>query len=65
MDVADDASQAALTAWEKEVTGPASMAPEDRQKYELIYFYFYYLIPLSRCIMGLVRFIQPVLDLVC
>ncbi|PPQ88063.1 hypothetical protein CVT26_007993, partial [Gymnopilus dilepis] len=47
--VADQESRKALTIWENEVNSPASTAPEDRQ----------------RCILGLVRFIQPVLDLVC
>ncbi|PPR07728.1 hypothetical protein CVT26_003721 [Gymnopilus dilepis] len=49
MDTADKESREALEVWEQEVTSPASTAPEDRQ----------------RCILGLVRFMQPVLDLVC
>ena len=62
---ADDASRAALKAWEEEVNGPVSTAPEDRQKYVSISFYLHILIPAYRCILGLVRFVQPILDLIC
>ncbi|KAF8876893.1 hypothetical protein CPB84DRAFT_1852837 [Gymnopilus junonius] len=46
---AEQESNAAQKMWEQEVTSPASTASEDRQ----------------RCILGLIRFMQPVLDLVC
>ncbi|PPQ98301.1 hypothetical protein CVT26_013496 [Gymnopilus dilepis] len=46
---AQQESADALKTWEKELKSPPSTAPEDRQ----------------RCILGLVRFVQPVLDLVC
>ncbi|KAF8971656.1 hypothetical protein BDZ97DRAFT_1650694 [Flammula alnicola] len=36
-------------AWKKEMESPPSTSPEDRQ----------------RCIMGLVRFAQPILDMIC
>ncbi|PPQ77171.1 hypothetical protein CVT26_008091 [Gymnopilus dilepis] len=48
-DVADKESREALKAWEEEINSPPSKAPEARQK----------------CILGLVRFVQPILDLIC
>ncbi|KAF8907255.1 hypothetical protein CPB84DRAFT_1843965 [Gymnopilus junonius] len=42
-------SSAAQKAWEAEVSGPPSAAPQDHQ----------------RCILGLIHFMHPILDLVC
>ncbi|PPQ81291.1 hypothetical protein CVT26_015193, partial [Gymnopilus dilepis] len=46
---AEEQSLAAQAAWEQEMTSPPSKAPEDQQ----------------RCILGLIQFVQPILDLIC
>ncbi|KAF8875013.1 hypothetical protein CPB84DRAFT_1752823 [Gymnopilus junonius] len=46
---AEQESGVAQKAWEEEVSNPASKAPQDHQ----------------RCILGLIRFMHPILDLIC
>ncbi|PPQ78862.1 hypothetical protein CVT25_002428 [Psilocybe cyanescens] len=46
---AHEEHSAAMKIWKKEMAEPLSVLPEDRQ----------------RCIMGLVRFMQPILDAIC
>ncbi|PPQ80644.1 hypothetical protein CVT25_001652 [Psilocybe cyanescens] len=46
---AHEEHSAAMKIWKKEMAEPPSVSPEDRQ----------------RCIMGLVRFMQPILDVIC